>query len=88
MALVHEIIKCYSSGNNPDTAMKEIVERQKALSKEIKAIKQVLSKYVNVKPRALDSPDLCGKLYEKRNISFRGGPKWIELQTTQSVRNG
>ena len=45
MALVHEIIKCYSSGNNPDTAMKEIVERQKALSKEIKAIKQVLSKY-------------------------------------------
>ncbi len=45
MALVHEIIKCYSPGNNPDAAMKEIVERQKAVSKEIKAIKQVLSKY-------------------------------------------
>ena len=39
MALVHEIIKNYTSTNDPDKAMTEIVERQKAISKEIKAIK-------------------------------------------------
>jgi len=45
MSLVHEIIKSYTSTNDPDKAMTEIVERQKAISKEIKAIKAVLSKY-------------------------------------------
>ncbi len=45
MALVHEIIKCYSPANDPDAAMKAIVEKQKVISKEIKEIKGILSKY-------------------------------------------
>ncbi len=45
MALVHEIIKCYSPANDPEAAMKAIVEKQKVISKEIKEIKGILSKY-------------------------------------------